>query len=257
MLSQQDYQKRQIESTIGWWRDAGVEYLCDMEPTNWLANPPPALIDDKPIAQHISKPGSVVAPPPLQASVIEAVWPKDLAELNAAIVAGSAFPGCTYGQRAIAPAGHIGPDAMIIGDCPDEEDIIAGQFGRGATAGLLKNMLLAGGVAPDFVFQSTLSLSRPATASIPKGDLPLLAKFMRHQIALIQPKILILLGSAASEALLGQDLMQARGDLHYINHDDRKTAAIATFHPRTLLAQSQLKGQAWKDLQMLARNDCL
>jgi uracil-DNA glycosylase len=52
-------------------------------------------------------------------------------------------------------------------------------------------------------------------------------------------------------------LMAARGRLEIINHDDRKTAAIATFHPRTLMAQPQLKAQAWKDLQMLARKDYL
>jgi uracil-DNA glycosylase len=51
--------------------------------------------------------------------------------------------------------------------------------------------------------------------------------------------------------------MAARQNLAKINHKDRKMAAVATFHPRTLLARPMLKAQAWKDLQMLLRSDNL
>jgi uracil-DNA glycosylase len=92
---------------------------------------------------------------------------------------------------------------------------------------------------------------------VPKADLPLLADFVRHQVSLVQPKVIVLFGTAVCEALLGQELMKARGNLQYFNHDDRKTAAVATFHPRTLIAQPRMKAKAWQDLQMLARKDYL
>lgn len=46
--------------------------------------------------------------------------------------------------------------------------------------------------------------------------------------------------------------MDARGRLHDFNHDGGKLAAVATYHPRTLIARPALKAQAWQDLQMLA-----
>ena len=255
MLSQQEHHKRLAESTIAWWRDAGVDYICDGEVKNWLAPPVIAAAVSK--AAPTPAPKAAIAAPPVAPLVAKLEWPNSLSAINAAIQDGAALPGCNYGQSRALPVGQSGAQAMIIGDCPEEEEVFAGTLGHGPAAALLKNMLLAAGLLPDLTFQTALALSRPATSSIPKDDLPLLATFMQHQIALVQPKMIVLTGSAACEAFLGQDLMQARGNLHYINHDDRKTAAVATFHPRTLLAQLQLKGQAWKDMQMLARKDCL
>jgi uracil-DNA glycosylase len=118
-------------------------------------------------------------------------------------------------------------------------------------------MLLACEIVSDLTYSSALAHSRPAAASLPKADFPELAEFARYHIAFVQPKVVVLFGSAACEALLGQELMSARGILHYINYNGQKTAAIATFHPRTLIAQPQLKAQAWKDLQMLVRKEYL
>jgi uracil-DNA glycosylase len=250
MLSSQDYHRRLAESVHAWWRDAGVDYVTDGEPMNWLgpvvARPAPA----KPAERMLIEPAApaVVAKSPL------AEWPNDLATLKQAI---SAFPGSQYGARCIAPKGEAGATALVIGDFPEEEEIEAGEFGAGPVATLLANMLLACQIVPDLTYQTALAHSRPATASLPKDDLPSLAEFARHQIAVVQPKVVVLFGSAACEAMLSQELMQARGRLMYINQDDRKTAAVATFHPRTLMAQPQLKAQAWKDLQMLVRKDYL
>jgi uracil-DNA glycosylase len=250
MLSSQDYHHKLAESVHAWWRDAGVDYVTDGEPMNWLgpvvARPAPA----KPVERMLIEPAApaVVAKAPL------AEWPSDLAALKASI---SALPGSSYGSRCITPKGEVGATALVIGDFPEEEEIAAGEFGAGPVATLLTNMLLACQIVPDLTYHTALAHSRPATASLPKDDLPALAAFARHQIALVQPKVVVLFGSAACEAMLSEELMSARGRLAYINQDDRKTAAVATFHPRTLVAQPQLKAQAWKDLQMLVRKDYL
>lgn len=257
MLSQQDYHKRLSESALAWWRDAGVDYVCDDETVNWLqpvARPP--VLDAVSTVQPVrAEPVPVV--PAAAGTIAKVEWPTDIAALNDAIGQGAPLPGCGYGTKAILPSGSGGAEIMVIGDCPEEDEINAGALGAGMAATLLRNMLLSAGMVPDLTFQTALALSRPATASLPKPDLAALANFVSHQISLVQPKMLLITGTAACEALLSQDLMRARGNLHYINYDDRKTAAVATFHPRTLLAQPQLKGQAWKDLQMLIRKDCL
>jgi uracil-DNA glycosylase len=256
MLSSQVYQNKIAESALAWWRDAGVDYVCDGEAMNWLT---PVVVS--PIREDVPKPeeqsrreavAPIIAPPAKPAE-----WPTDLSALKAAIAAGAALPGCGYGSRTIAPTGEVGAVAMVIGDIPEQDDVASGIYGSGAVGRLTENILLAAHILPDFVYKTALAHSIPAAGSLPKDDLAALAAFVRHQIALVQPKIVILFGSAACEAMLSQDLMKARGNLLDINQDDRKTAAIATFHPRTLIAQPQLKAQAWKDLQMLARKDYL
>ena len=256
MLSPQEYHNKLAESALAWWRDAGVEYVSDGEVMDWLATVVPA-----PARAEVSKPVEqarrAAATPVLAKPANLAEWPTDLAALKAAIANGAALPGCGYGSRTVAPMGEAGAVAMVIGDFPEQDDAASGIYGSSAVGRLTENILLAAHISPDFAYKTALAHSIPAAASLPKADLPALAAFVRHQIALVQPKIIILFGSAATEAMLSQELMKARGNLLYINQDDRKTAAIATFHPRTLMAQPQLKAQAWKDLQMVSRKDYL
>jgi uracil-DNA glycosylase family 4 len=253
MLSSQDYHHKLAESALAWWRDAGVDYVTDGEPMKWLAPVVAHPVPAKPAERVLIEPATpaVVAKAPL------AEWPSDLAALKAAIRDGAGLPGCNYGSRCIAPKGEAGATALVIGDFPEEEEIGAGDYGAGPVGTLLTNILLAAQIIPDLTYQTSLAHSRPASGSLSKDDLPTLAAFARHQIAIVRPKVVVLFGAAACEAMLNQDLMAVRGVSHYLNHDDRKTAVVATFHPRTLLAQPQLKAQAWKDLQMLVRKDYL
>jgi uracil-DNA glycosylase len=259
MQTSQDHHLRLAESAIAWWRDAGVDYICDATAMDWLASQPaptavPSTIDQPVKAAPSRAIETAIAIAPMVAT---ADWPQDLPALQMACTTGMNLPGCHYSNHRIAPLGSTGARVMMISDFPEEAELVARSFGHGPVSALLRNMLLAANVAPDFCFQTALALSRPATGALPKDDMLLLGDFVRHQIALVQPEIVLILGTAACEALLGQDLMRARGSLHYINHDDRKTAAVTTFHPRTLLAQPQLKGKAWQDLQILTRKHCL
>jgi uracil-DNA glycosylase len=258
MLSSQDYHNKIAESALAWWRDAGVDYVSDGEAMNWLApvaTAPMRAEPPKPIEQPRR---AVAAPEPAAApKAARAEWPADLGALKAAIAGGAALPGCSYGSRTIAPTGEQGATAMVIGDFPEHDEVATGDYGSSAAGQLTAKILLAAQILPDFVYRTALAHSIPAAGSLPKDDLAILAEFVRHQIALVQPKIVVLFGSAACEAMLAQELMKARGNLLYINQNDRKTAAIATFHPRTLIMQPQLKVQAWKDLQILARKDYL
>lgn len=254
MISSADDHYRLAASYHAWWRDAGVDYVCDGETVNWLEAPA------EPSPKIIEKPASVVQAPivstqPVQDKITQ--WPETIAELKQAIAAGAALPGCNYGSACVPPLGEMGAKTFVLVDCPEEEEVAAGRYGAGLTGALLTNMLLAARILPDFTYQTALASSRSATNSIAKSEMAQLAAFALHQIALIKPEIVILFGSAACEAMLGLELMQARGDLHYFNHHDRKTAAVATFHPRTLIAQPRMKSKAWQDLLMVARKDFL
>jgi uracil-DNA glycosylase len=254
MLSSQDHNQKMAASLLAWWRDAGVDYVTEDQPMNWLspkmAAPVVGRFVESPVVEK-----QPLAPPTVLPKQTALAWPEDLLALKALVQQKADLPGLSYGGNCAVPVGETGATAMAIGDFPDDEEILAGQFGAGGTAKLLTNMLLAAQIVPDLSYLTALALSRPAAGSLPKNDLAPLADFARHQIKLVQPKVVVIFGAAACEALLAEELMSARGQLRFINHDDRKTAAVATFHPRTLMAQPQLKAQAWKDLQMLIRKD--
>jgi DNA polymerase len=172
-----------------------------------------------------------------------------------AIAADPAIPGNGYGRQIAAPVVVAKSALMVLCDFPEEAELAAASLGTGPTGQLLKAMVRAMGFDATEVHIGALAHSRPASGAIPAQDSSLLADFARHQIALVKPQSLLLLGSTVSEILTGEDLMAARTNLRNFNHDGRNMAAVATFHPRTLLSRPILKAQAWQDLQALIKKD--
>ena len=242
------------DSIIAWWRDAGVDYLCGDDPMSWLddaaevSEPAPA-----PVARATASAKTPLAAPAKLAPTI--AWPAEFEGLMAAISSDSALPGNAYGRQIAAPISIPEPELMVIYDLPEEADIAAGQLGNGPTGQLLKAMFGACGYLSGQVHITALAHSRSASGALPPADLPLLAKFAQHQISLVRPQRMLLLGTAVSTALTGQELMAARAGLPDFNQDGRTMATVATFHPRTLLARPILKAQAWQDLQAIVKKD--
>lgn len=243
------------ESILGWWNDAGVDYLCDETTVNWLEKPeaPPAeFAEPKRAAAPIASAAAVaVAAPVVQTP--RAVWPTDHAALVAAIASDAALPGNGYGPARVAPCAVQNAPLMVLLDFPEEEDLRAGSLGHGAVGNLLHAMLKACGYAPDEISLTALAHSRPASGAIPQQDIALLGDFARHRIGLAKPQRLLLLGSSVSEALTGKELMEARTISPDFNQNGLNLTGAVTFHPRTLLSRALLKAQAWKDLQRIVR----
>ncbi len=234
-----------------WWQMAGVDYAVGNETHDWLAvaeKPEPT----KPQyiqSESVAKPEIIL---PKKLTIAADAWPSDLAMLKQALLNCDNFPGNNFGGKSLSPLGDMGSELMIIGDLPDGEEMDSGQFCTGKIGKLFSNIVRSLGFQLDDCFITALAMTRPATGALPDYALAELAEFMRHQIKIVQPKAIILFGSTAAQALLGVDLMAARGNLHYFTHNDRKVKAITTFHPRTLLARPLLKVEAWKDLQVFA-----
>lgn len=242
-----------VRSYMEWWSLAGVETLCADAPTDWMQQPVAAEAPTQPAKAKptVAAPSLPTAPP----TVPVAAWPSDLATLQSQIVGEARLPGTGYSSRRAGPVGASNAQLMLIGDIPEGDEIEAGYFGTGATGRLIDAMMRAIGFDRASIYQTALAHSQPATGAIPPGDLANLAQFGRHHAALVAPTRILLLGNAACEAFLGRNLMDARGRLHDFNHDGGKLAAVATYHPRTLIARPALKAQAWQDLQMLANKE--
>jgi uracil-DNA glycosylase len=238
-----------IESLTSWWELAGVDTAVGETPVDWLA------LDAKP--EQTDAPETVrqelrqTQPPIAPASTAE--WPQNIDDLRAMILAGAALPGNRFSSRYVAPTGPPISDVMIISDLPDGDEVSGGKLGDGASGQLLARMLAAIGINLSDCYWTALATTIPAAGELPDSELATLADFARHQMALVKPKHVILLGSSACRALLGGELMESRGRLGNINYKGGNMAALTTFHPRTLIARPQMKAQAWKDLQMFAK----
>jgi uracil-DNA glycosylase len=243
-----------VHSLIEWWKMAGADYLVKETPQSWLMEDEPELVVAAPI---VAKPErhavqeQVAQLAPVQSEASPDDWPQDLEQLKAQIVAGAHLPGNCFGGKSAAPIGDAGASLMIISDLPSAEEIEQSQLSAGKTGSLLVQMLAAMGQKLDDCYVTALATTRPAIGEIPEGTEPALSAFMIHQMKIVKPKAVLILGTAACQALLNAELMTARQNLHYFNHDGQKMTALTTFHPRTLLARPILKAQAWKDLQML------
>jgi uracil-DNA glycosylase len=257
MLSENKTQTALVASSlVDWWKMAGVDYIVEDAPVDWLAQ------------KEIDTASAAIAPPPenrasaaepivARAAILPADWPDNLAALQSAIAGGLPLPGNAYGGKSAAAVDLIDAKMMIFGDLPDIEEIEAGRFGAGSAGKLLANMMEAIGYNIADCYLTALATTRPATGELPENDYTELAEFALHQIDLVNPQRVLILGSAACRALLGADFVQARDVKSNINHIVGKKAASTTFHPRTLLARPILKAQAWKDLQMVAKRDAL
>jgi DNA polymerase len=169
------------------------------------------------------------------------------------ITNGASLPGNNFGPLRMAPIGPLNPEVMVISDLPDIWDEHQTDRSTSANSNLLRRMMSAIGIDLSECFCTWLASSTPSTGEVPEQALPELTDFMRHQIKLVRPKSLVILGSTACRALLSEQLMNARAELHNVNHDGRNMAALTTFHPRTLIARPAMKAQAWRDLQMFAK----
>lgn len=236
-----------VESLTGWWELAGVDSAVGESAINWLADDVTAKASEPPNVATIAKKQVELPATPTIA------WPSDIMTLREMIIGGAPLPGNEFGPVRIAPVGPLDPDVMIISDLPDiwDDPEAAGHISANTT--LLRRMMAAIGIDLAKCFCTWLASSVPPTGEVPEPALPELAAFMRHQIQLVRPKSLVILGSSACQALLGEQLMNARAELRNVNHDGRNMIALTTFHPRTLIARPAMKAQAWRDLQMFAQ----
>lgn len=238
-----------VDSLTNWWELAGVDTIVCDNSVDWLA------LDLK--AEEVARPVVEATAAKVSPEVPKPEWPLAIEPLKAAIAARVDLPGNQYGTRSVVPAGPPTCEIMVISDFPEMDEMATRILGSGMSGKLLHRMLASIGVDLNECYWTSLAFTAPASGEVPERDIPELAAFVRHQVAMVKPSWIILLGTLASSAILELQLMDARQSLRDFNHDGAKVAVLTTFHPRTLIARPQLKAQAWKDLQMFSKGNIL
>ncbi|EZP48998.1 MULTISPECIES: uracil-DNA glycosylase [unclassified Sphingomonas] len=226
-----------VASALDWWQEAGVDTLVADTPRDWLAEP-------------MVVPAMPAPAPALAAAPAAATMPDRIADFIA-WRAGDAVPEVSWRGISIAASGPHDAAVMVLVDCPDKEDGEAGSLLSGQAGALFDRMLAAIGLSRETIHLAAVCAKRPVAGRMPPDTETRLSAIAQHHVGLVAPQRLLLLGNAASRAVLGAEMPAARGSLHSFNHRSGKTGVVATFHPRFLLEKPVAKAEAWKDLQLL------
>lgn len=170
------------------------------------------------------------------------------AELKAAVAGCTACELHRSRTRTVFGVGDENADWLFIGEAPGADEDAQGEPFVGQAGKLLDNMLKSIGLKRgDNVYIANVVKSRPPDNRNPRPDeIAACMPYLRRQIELIQPKLIITLGKIASEALLGREatIASLRGKMHAY----QGIPLIVTYHPAYLLRTLQDKARAWEDL---------
>lgn len=150
--------------------------------------------------------------------------------------------------------GNRNADWMIIGEAPGAEEDRQGEPFVGRAGLLLNEMLLAAGLGREAVYIANILKCRPPGNRDPRpGEVVHCEPWLRRQVALIAPRIILAVGRIAAQNLLKTDskLGQLRGRVH--RYADSGIPVIVTYHPAYLLRSPHDKRKAWDDLCLAMR----
>ena len=150
--------------------------------------------------------------------------------------------------------GNINSKIMIIGEGPGANEDLEGKPFVGRAGKLLDKMLLAIKLDRTKVYISNVVNYRPPSNRKPtETEIERYLPYLINHIEIINPKILLLLGSTALNALIGNDMVisKARGKWFQKEIGAVKPWIIASFHPAFLMRQPEQKKLAWIDLKMI------
>ena len=152
--------------------------------------------------------------------------------------------------------GNPNAKIMIIGEGPGANEDLAGVPFIGRTGELLDKMLLSINLNRDNVYITNVVNYRPPENRNPtKEEITRYLPYLSKHIEIINPKILILLGSAALNAILGdnQIISDVRGKWINKKIGMCNTLIISSFHPAFLMRQPAQKKMSWIDLKVIKK----
>lgn len=150
--------------------------------------------------------------------------------------------------------GNVRAEWLIIGEAPGAEEDKQGEPFVGRAGKLLNSMLRAIGLQREQVFIANILKCRPPGNRDPQpGEVACCEAYLKQQIAMIKPKIILAVGRIAAQNLLKTDtpIGQMRGRLY--EYPGSSIPVVVTYHPAYLLRSPREKRKSWQDLQHAMR----
>ena len=145
---------------------------------------------------------------------------------------------------------------MIIGEGPGQKEDEQGKPFVGDAGILLNKMLDAIQIKRNNIYITNVVNYRPPNNRKPEpSEINRYSNYLRQHIAIIDPKILILMGSTAMESLFGSKIKisKERGVWKELIIHNKTYLTMITFHPAYLLRQADQKKYSWADLKLIRK----
>jgi len=257
-----------VRELLSFYLEAGVDCALIEEPVNRLADPdiaPPAreAAPEKPAARAMPAPLPLLradAPPAPDAAIASAREAARTAPtLDALRTLLETFDGCSLrntATRLVFADGNPQARVMFVGEAPGRDEDIEGLPFVGRSGKLLDRMISAIGLDRSSAYIANVIPWRPPGNRTPTPqETQICLPFVRRQIELVNPDVLVTLGNPSTQALLGtrEGIMRTRGKWLEYDTGSRTIRAIATFHPAYLLRSPSYKRMSWQDLRAIAK----
>ena len=145
---------------------------------------------------------------------------------------------------------------MIVGEGPGQKEDQEGKPFVGDAGILLNKMLKSINIDRKKIYITNVVNFRPPNNRKPEpSEISKYSNFLRKHIAIIDPKILILMGSTAMESLFSSNIKitKERGSWKDIIINNKTYLCMITFHPAYLLRQPENKKYSWTDLKEMRK----
>jgi DNA polymerase len=141
---------------------------------------------------------------------------------------------------------------VFVGEAPGRDEDLRGIPFVGAAGQLLTKMIQAMGIARQDVYICNVLKDRPPGNRTPEPEeVEACLPFLEAQLAIVQPRVICVLGAVAAKALLGPHvaITKIRGEVR----DYHGIPLVPTFHPAYLLRNHPAKKDAWSDLKKVKK----
>ena len=159
-------------------------------------------------------------------------------------------------SRIVFADGNIQSSIMIVGEGPGQKEDELGRPFVGDAGNLLNKMLAAIKIERKKIYITNVVNYRPPNNRKPEqSEINRYSKYLKEHISIIDPKILILMGSTAMEAILGSNkrISKERGQWKEVIIKQKNFKTIVTFHPAYLLRKPDQKKFSWEDLKIIRK----
>ncbi len=251
---------------LAFYLEAGVDCALSETPVNRLAEE--AVVEAKPTARpalfRTANPApapKLAEPAPAPDAAIQSareIAPKaaSLEELRGLL---ERFDGCALkstATRLVFADGNPQAKIMFVGEAPGRDEDLEGLPFVGRSGKLLDLMMAAIGLDRSKVYIANIIPWRPPGNRDPSPqETQICLPFIRRQIELVNPDVVVCLGKPSSQAILNvtDGIMKTRGRWFDYDTGTRKIKAMATFHPAYLLRQPIYKRLTWQDLRAIRK----
>lgn len=157
---------------------------------------------------------------------------------------------CEHRNNVVIGEGNPQAQLMLIGEGPGQEEDRLGRPFVGPSGELLTRMIHAIGMERSETYICNIVKCRPPRNRNPEPDeAQTCLGYLRRQVALVRPKVIVLLGKVACRYTLQEEVLITRD--HGQWYERKGVWMMPTFHPAALLRDPMKKKDAWEDFQKI------